>query len=998
MNDPVIIASFVLNMNLLHSRSVRWLLAATTCIVMAFPLLAQEGKTLSGSPPFQHFSMDDGLPSMRVFQVIQDSKGYLWLATDHGVCRFDGQGFKTYTTQDGLPENETLNIYEDDAGRVWFGHYSGVISYLFENRIHTVEFTDSIKSYISSALPCGMYLGANDTLWVALTKGDARFLKVPVHDPAKAVFVMYDRLKGTVLQRFNDRDFLYSRAANGRFPSLLHVKGYGKQQHIGPKPGFKKWVYNGSACRSQTGDILCAFGGRLYEIKSDSIIERANFGRDADLGMFQDQQENTFVPLFNGGVLVYRNGNYALKPDTLLTKYLVTSVIQDHEGGHWFTTHSSGVFYTSSLTTTCIVDVDALDLNRLVDVSIHQSGALATQYSGEMLLWTQDQNAIRAVAGTNLSSTSKPVWLNDSLILLFDTTISRTLLYNWVKGSIKVTESTLIPRFVFQCGNGNYVQFTASGIYRYDPTTQESEMLSAHRQKWYDGICYDGEIWFSDAMGIHQLVNGEQTDPLSGFNGQRIKALDFVQLEEYLVIATDGDGLIVVDTNDNAYVVTEQDGLASNICLNLAVDSTGTLWVSSNSGLTRIRHLVQGAEPEMKIMVGKSHLLSDQITYMGMVKEHLWLWSNVGLTILDPYQGESGYATNTYIQSVFVSDSLVGHDTSFILGYDQRNLKVNFSALTYSTPELCRFRYRMIGTDSSWSTTDRNSIQYSGLQPGKYRFEVRVADPKHLGRTAVFSFSIAPPYWKTWWFISLAILLSGIALILAYSYQIRRIRFISNLRSAMIESEQKALRAQITPHFVFNTINSILALISQRQNEQADKALHRFAGLMRKTLNYSSKSRITLQEEISALKLYLELEQLRFDESLSFEINSDVPEAESILIPPMIIQPFVENAIKHGLNHKKDGTKKLEISFHLKDEVMTCTITDNGIGRKASQNMHDREKFKHSGMGIGISQDRIDLFNRTSDDHIDLAIRDLEGAEGKATGTEVTLTMKFRTI
>ena len=260
---------------------------------------------------------------------------------------------------------------------------------------------------------------------------------------------------------------------------------------------------------------------------------------------------------------------------------------------------------------------------------------------------------------------------------------------------------------------------------------------------------------------------------------------------------------------------------------------------------------------------------------------------------------------------------------------------------------------------------------------------------------AVIQFKIHPPWWKTTWFRLLAFVLISSISYFVITYIIRNGKQKEELRSQIAESEQMALRAQMNPHFVFNALNSIQHFITMEDEMSANYYLTRFSKLIRQVLENSKHSFISINEEIETLELYLELEMLRFEGKFNYKIElDDEIDTYDTQIPSMIIQPFLENAIWHGLMPKEDDSQ-LFVEFKQEDTFILCIIKDNGIGRKASAENNKGRTQKHKSTGISNTVKRLGLLSNIKDENSLMKITDLE-EDGKALGTVVTLKIPFK--
>jgi LytS/YehU family sensor histidine kinase len=210
-------------------------------------------------------------------------------------------------------------------------------------------------------------------------------------------------------------------------------------------------------------------------------------------------------------------------------------------------------------------------------------------------------------------------------------------------------------------------------------------------------------------------------------------------------------------------------------------------------------------------------------------------------------------------------------------------------------------------------------------------------------------------------------------------------------QNKMAELEMQALRAQMNPHFIFNSLNSINRFILKNQSEAASDYLTKFSRLIRLILLNSQSQAVPLENELEALKLYLEMEESRFEGRFHFQINTDTDlEIEDLEVPPLIIQPYVENAIWHGLMHK-EGQGHLSIELHRENGTLLCQITDDGIGRKRAAELKSKSASKGKSLGMQITSHRLALINSLHEKETTVQIIDLVDPAGEALGTRVVL-------
>jgi len=338
------------------------------------------------------------------------------------------------------------------------------------------------------------------------------------------------------------------------------------------------------------------------------------------------------------------------------------------------------------------------------------------------------------------------------------------------------------------------------------------------------------------------------------------------------------------------------------------------------------------------------------------------------------------------------------------LGYKKNFLTIYFSAKAYTMPEGVRFRYRLRDFDNWTEVKGGQYANYTNIPPGHYIFQLQAANNEGVWNEKMLELPIyiITPWWQTWWFrFSLLVLIAGIIYAI-YQNRVRQIRKKEKLKTQfekkLASVEMTALLAQMNPHFLFNSLNSIDSYIIKNESGKASEYLNNFARLMRLILQNSRSNYTSLKDEVELLDLYLQMESLRFKDKFQYEINvADNLNTASIVIPPMLIQPYVENAIWHGLMHiNNDKPGKVDIKIKENENKLICIIQDNGIGRDKAAAIKAQKPGNHKrSMGMQITKDRIDLINKLYNTNTSVKIIDLKDDAGNPLGTRVELVIPF---
>lgn len=943
-------------------------------------------------PAIKHFSVEEGLPGSEVYLVIQDSKGYMWFATDRGAVRYNGYHFQVFTTKHGLCDNSVLGIHEDQYGRVWFYTYSKQLSYFENGKIHNCKANNALKNLIGYNIPCDLTVEEDGSIIVGfkVSRTSRRFVRIDSKGSVEPFdFYAKDSTCYAIVHQNKDGRYLRSLKQNMDSNNLVvqyHGKApiYFNQIHTGLESGFSLYPLSDTS-------FLISFKNCIYEVTGDSMNLLFCDNSPSTFGLFKDPENNIWVASRDSGVRVHDPATGQLLYSFLQDK-IVTWVQSDAEGGIWLTTLNDGVFYIPSFSIKCLRSTVFFKNKRINDIhglgnniylGYYQNQRITqVNYTDNLMLHV---NPIPHQKAVKHALTHVPRSNPDYLVIsgLFEGENSSVLRYS--HGQKNDSIALHGTRQVIDMGD-SLILLNGNAIYVYNMPLQKLDVLCRFdKTSSYD--CFHinlktNKIWLGNRDGLTLYHNGHLQDltdsnPLLNY---RITAID--KSGENMVLATLGAGVVFVSP-DSIWNMTREEGLVNNMCNSVSVDKEGLIWVSTNAGLSRI------APDGLYVTnyTNSSGLLSDEVDETLILDSFVWVKNDNGLSVFNKYRDQDHSSSpRIYIERFSVNN----HDTSVTKGLElkhrQNHIQIDYSALSYKSGGRILYKYRLRGSDEPWQFTYNTSLVFPKLAPGTYFFEVMGKD--YMGNwsktPASMGFSIKIPFWRSSWFIILEILALFSILMTIVAIRNRQSRLL--MRS--VQSEQKALQAQLNPHFIFNAMTSIQELLSSGKLKEAKLNLGNMANLLRRILMNSRLSEISIEEEIENLKSYLNLETLRFDNSLNWSINCD-PNLEPALtyIPPMLIQPFVENAIWHGLLPLGGGT--INIKFSEDKQYICCSILDNGIGReKSTQN---KGKYTHRPLGMKIVNERLELLNKGQRHPIRIEINDKLDAEMHAAGTEVLI-------
>ena len=515
----------------------------------------------------------------------------------------------------------------------------------------------------------------------------------------------------------------------------------------------------------------------------------------------------------------------------------------------------------------------------------------------------------------------------------------------------------------------------------------------SHVYKYY-GV--DGKIWIGTKDGVRVFKDEKISNPFkkNKFLSTAITSMEMLD-KDMILIGTKSYGLLIVKNDSVVGIINEENGLVSNLIRTIHIDNQGLIWLGTNKGLSRI-NFVSSGEYDIYNITKKHGLISTEIKDIASYKNIIYAVTTKGLIQFDKTTLRSNLTPPpVYISSFIINERMKDLSKNNVFNYQENNVKIIYEGLNYRSLGEVEYQYRMLGVDTIWITTTTRSVRYPTLNYGEYTFEVKAKNEDGIWSKIPTSinFIIRPPFWLTWWFITLTILFIVVTVGMVFKYRERKI--IKNIATEkrMVELELKALRSQMNPHFIFNTLNSIQHYIIENDFRNTNRYITQFAKLIRTVLYLSEKSVITIQEEIDMLTLYMNLEKMRFNEQFSYIINvSEDIDVDYDEIPSMLIQPYIENAIWHGLmNKQKKGDIKIDL--FLSEGYLCCTIEDNGIGRGKAAEIKLRRKIEQKSVGMSITKERLDLIN---ENNINVKIIDLKDNKEGALGTKIEIKIPYK--
>jgi ligand-binding sensor domain-containing protein len=930
--------------------------------------------------------------------MVQDKDGFMWFGTETGLSRFDGTHFKNFYTSDGLPDNEIIKLFIDSKNRVWIFPFRNSIAYYLNGRIHNQQNDSLLKKIkITSDLTSVVENKSGDILiqetfasHIIRQDGEIVTLKILDKDSVWAIKAGLNNANGfrlaiSVLHKgFNFADINQDKLIVKGNSSQRAMNNYGT---IGIRPGIQIF--------SDDKDSLSL----VYH--KDNLRHKI-FLPKGFIGL--SEINDSCITLNTLDSVLLFNINQKKVAAVFLRGHTVNTVKEDTEGNFWFSVFGKGIYRLGS---TGVINYFFETYNNNSAVySIEKSDSILYIGTDHFFLWTIDakrKNMHRKKIDEGATQGRVTAILangKDSLIIGTD----RNLL-QLIKGKVKAAafkQGLVSIKAVFENNKGELIISTNISLYRVrikDFKVIENTIWLGRSTCSYEK---NDSIYMGTINGLYRIDKMRKAVFLG--NSNRLLESRIAAIAEYrdgtLWIATSGNGLVGYKNGEVTANITVQNGLTSNICRNIFV-SDSNIWVGTDKGLNKITFSDTG----LRVInyTSADGLKSDIINAIEVDGREVWVGTPEGLTYFDENEISKRSDCRLLITDIAVSDKKWLFDTSnFTLLHKDNNIKFDFVGISYKSAGDIIYNYKLSGLDTAWKTTRETFLSYPSLPSGQYQLKLFAVNKFGVKSNQLqIQFTVEKLLWEKLWFQLLVLLFAiGLAWIIVY-LRIKNLKKSAEQKMVLTrrvgELEQMALKSQMNPHFIFNSLNSIQQYVIDKDIVGANEFITQFSRLIRLTLDISSKLSISLAEEITYISTYLELEKKRFENKFVYDIVvSGNIDTENHFIPPMILQPYIENAVRHGMRYKKDADGKILISVNKNDQHLICSIEDNGIGRKQAGKFKSSMAVEYQSKGMTLTAKRIEVFNKTHAAPVLIDIKDLENDEQEPKGTKIAIYFPLR--
>lgn len=917
-------------------------------------------------PYYISINKSNGLPSNSVYDIYQDSKQFIWFATSKGICRIDGTQIKHFNSNQ-ITTRAVSNLYEDDLGRIWYQDFNGTIYYIQNEVIHQFQQAKA-NGYLR-------YGFINNKIFVA-TKNSIKIYDSVNFELLKSIPTDLKDIKQTIVHQ----DYFYivgKRIIGYNIDGESHeIKLPAEHSHNNVAPllvNYKNELF-----------IFSKYHNYYYKIKEQKISVHTS---PIDSKFIQN-----IIAIDDCLWICSTNGVFKLNPQTNSYKHYymgdnISCALKTNNNKYWFSTLDEGTFLVN--------DIESIYIKTAHSPTklLSQEDAIYFGSNKDEIFKIDSQHKLYSTYKGDSEHYIQTAYVNakDEIII----TGSSQLTIKTKKGTLK---SPMAVKDIYRLDHKYYLisATTWSGVIYFDPTLKSSfdSYFSTLPYRQENGIHFLTIIDIEDGKScaynpFNQTLYFTTNYGIKSYKSSEKKIIQTPSGSNFNKIVVVKDKVFCIDDNEIVYSIDEKNQAIEfefpddfkNSSISRIRSYKDELYLIKENGIYCYNATTQ--------RITKILELPKDSEFIDITKQYnnYYISLNEGI-IISAVKKIIPNKVHLYLGQIFVNNQNVDLSKLNSLKHDENNIDINFSLATETLDNNYKLLYRI--NQNPWESLNltTQSIKLSSLAYGKHNLQIRLINGEQQINEDI-PITIAYPFWLKWWFLLLIITLLCALIYMYFKYQIRIIHKKNRLTIEKIKLEKslnqskiKALKSQMNPHFFFNALNTLQSYILDNDKTNAIFYLSKFSKLTRTILEMSEKDYVNLSEEISTLTIYLDIEQSRFSGDFQYHIHIDEDlTTNELYIPSLLLQPHVENAIKHGLLHK-EGEKHIDIKFIDKPDYILVSIEDNGIGRKRSGELNAIKNQNHKSFATESLQERIDLINVNLKKKITLQYIDKENSKG----------------
>ena len=942
---------------------------------------------------FVNVSNELKIPSPVCYNVVRDHQGYIWICTEAGLCRYDGTSTKIFDAKNGLPEASIYDISEDPSHNVWFATSTNrLLTYVNDSLVElpiSKKYTRFVNDEFST--PFKITFISNTEMYVNSRTGA---YKIDLGANTVASLDVEDPVPFKFIETGEKMLLLKSRNNSVRWKGISFDINFENGEKISVSlPPYKQYSPHWRMEMIRIND--CYFLGidnYVLKIDNNHSVTIIPF-KTRILSLYNDQNNGLWIGTFKSGLYYYSDIYNLKKPVHTLPELSISGVTSDYEGAIWCSSLEKGIYYCANKNIIDYTNISGLD--RFIDLLKYENGKIYVSSGNGTLfeIGSEIKNySIRSIINNSLHDILK---IKDGWYI--STTPKLTKFNNtFTAYTIPIgTNGVNISAYQFAVDKNNKIYAAGYGIIteirrgksviHILPFNIPTKRILAQN---------NGHLYVGTDKGLYDL-NPEDFSFKKIWGNRQITQL--AKSSGGIWFSTKGGGLYRIIDN-SIQPVSRQLGIPTEFFYDVIEDKYHTIWAASNIGLIKIY------QSEGKYLYDVYDILDglpSSLVYKVTVNdEHVFLATIEGVSSFPLQTSLKNYTEpNIYLKQIFINDQPIQKPKhkELVLPYNKNSLRFVFDVTSYRNFNHKKLLYTLEGTETKSQEVIGNELVFDNMQPDHYTLQVYAVndDNVYSKRPITFSIIITKPFWQTPWFIALAVVVFGLALYYSVKNIIDRVKSReeakTQINKMMAEYQLTALQAQMNPHFIFNAINSIQGYILQKDENQAYNYLAKFSKLIRMVLNNSEQKILSLQQELETLELYIQLEQLRFENKFEYQLHIDEGiDTQELFVPAMLIQPYVENAIWHGLMNLENRKGILQLNISCKNHELQIEVEDNGVGRAFVK--EENRTRSHKSMGMQLGEKRLMMINQLQDfENARVFVTDLYDENGHARGTRINI-------
>ena len=906
---------------------------------------------------YKIIDVNNGLPSNYVYRSIEDHKGFLWIATDAGLVRFDGKHSQLFTTKQGLPDNVVLALAIEKNGRIWVNCFKQSPVYFDEVKNRFIEPLNK-KNGAKIATTLNMLLFPLKESGIMYYNPNGSFVfkdkRLIVYKPGlkqRWNFLIQENEDGTQLRsginRYNPKD-------GSSYNVIYHTRGQKLIDSIIVLKNYKGAI--GEATDEGKFYLFARFMNKCY-IFSNLETNPLRYSLDSVIipEIYYNEsftKTRLYFIALTGKIYIFDKKTLK-QVNQIKGDYLTNSYYNDSKGNEWIATIDKGlVVYRKASLQSLILPKNYPYTNFLSIASKPDGSILAGNYNGDVLEIKDKTYKVHHFTKIANSRTRKIIVIDKDVFTFSE----EGIFTNFITPSINPLNGThYTAKTAIKYSDSVILIGAHWGLLKLNTITKKTARLKLNNLRITAMTKTIGNfVYIGSNDGLYKY--DEKQDRYFS-----LKKIHPMLNDRITALCTTKDNLTWVGIA-NSIIVLKNEKLFAKINTNttsrsIVAAKPGQIWVATPQGINKINYTVNSSNLKYSIqnISTADGLSNNEVQELVYQKGKIYAATGDGITIIpeDFMVPKFDIPVRLVRMSVNQKDTIIAKN--YNLKVHEQNVQMQFAGVDLSG-HFKNLQYTL-NRNVNWINLDENTLTIQ-LNSGEHLLQVRAVDVSGniSNQILIIKFKVATPFWKNIWFWIVMAIIFQIVIIYSVNKRIKRKKEFKLAKKItavqMAELEQQALTSLMNPHFIFNALNSIQHYINVQDRQNANRYLSDFASLIRKNFEAAQLSFIPLEEEIENIKLYLNLEQMRFNDQFEYKISIDRKlDIEDWMIPTMILQPLLENALLHGIMPSSIAGK-VTIKFNLQDKDLLITLTDNGIGLTNSEVLKTNSTHKSSGMGL----------------------------------------------